>query len=256
MTPTHTGPGSGPGSDRAAVPEVLRPARRSSLREDVSQSLRTAIVTGTLRPGQIYSAPKLAERFGVSATPVREAMLELVKDGLLETVPNKGFRIVRVSERDLDEIAVLRGLLEPPSVAELARVGDLARVRALRPLAEEIVAAAAVGDLPGYLRADVDFHLGLLAGLGNGRLVEVVRDLRAQTRLYGLTRLAETGRLVASAAEHIELLDVIEARDAPAAEALMRRHIGHTRGIWATSAEPLPSAEDPDREPGPGPVIG
>nr|MDT0660769.1 GntR family transcriptional regulator [Micromonospora sp. DSM 115978] len=210
-------------------------ARRPSLRADVIRELRTAIVTGQMRPGQVYSAPKLAERFGVSATPVREAMLELVKDGLLETLPNKGFRIAYVSERDMDEIARVRCLLEAPTAAEIARHGDLDRVRRLRPVAEAIVTAATAGDLAGYLEADLDFHLGLLAVLDNSRLVGIVRDLRAQTRLYGLTRLAESGRLVASAAEHLELLDLIEARDAAAAEALMRRHIGHTRGIWAAA---------------------
>ncbi|MDQ7908487.1 GntR family transcriptional regulator [Phytohabitans sp. ZYX-F-186] len=214
-------------------PPAVELTRRPSLRADVSQALRTAIVTGQLRPGQVYSAPKLAVRFGVSATPVREAMLELVKDGLLETVPNKGFRIVEVSERDMDEIAALRGLLEPPAVAEVARAGDRERVRTLRPAAEAIVAAAGAGDLIGYLQADLDFHIGLLGLLGNRRLVGIVRDLRAQTRLYGLTRLAESGRLTASAAEHLDLLDLVEAGDAAAAEALMRQHIGHTRGIWA-----------------------
>ncbi|MDG4829363.1 GntR family transcriptional regulator [Solwaraspora sp. WMMD1047] len=212
---------------------ALELPRRPSLRADVTRALRTAIITGRLRPGQVYSAPKLAERFGVSATPVREAMLELVKDGLLETLPNKGFRIAFVSDREMDDIARVRCLLEAPTIGEVARHGDLDRVRRLRSVAETIVAAATAGDLAGYLQADLDFHLGLLAVLDNRRLVEIVRDLRARTRLYGLTRLAETGRLTASAAEHLELLDLIEARDAVAAEALMRRHIGHTRGIWA-----------------------
>ncbi|HKT03890.1 MAG TPA: FCD domain-containing protein, partial [Rugosimonospora sp.] len=85
----------------------------------------------------------------------------------------------------------------------------------------------------GYLEADLAFHLGLLDGLGNARLLAIVRELRAQTRLYGLTRLAHSGQLAASAGEHLTLLELVRAGDAAGAEALMRRHIGHTRGIWA-----------------------
>ena len=205
--------------------------RRPSLREDVGGALRAALVAGELRSGEVYSAPRLARQFGVSATPVREALLELVAEGLLAPVPNKGFRVVEISDVDLDEIAALRHLLEPPAVAQLARAGRVPD--GLREQAEAICAAAADGDVIRYLEADLAFHIGLLAALGNGRLVAVVRELRAQTRLYGLSRLVHSGQLAASAREHLDLLHLGRDGDAPGAEALMRRHIGHTRGIWA-----------------------
>src|ERR1700754_2820324 len=91
---------------------------RTSLREQVSEALRAALVSGELRAGGVYSAPGLAERFGVSATPVREAMLDLAKAGLVEAVPNKGFRVTELTERGLDEDTAIRALLEPPTVAE------------------------------------------------------------------------------------------------------------------------------------------
>jgi DNA-binding GntR family transcriptional regulator len=194
--------------------------------------LRAALVAGELRPGEVYSAPRLAQRFGVSVTPVREALLELVTEGLLAPVPNKGFRVVEISDADLDEIAALRQLLEPPAVGELVRrAGGVPA--GLREQAELICAAAAEDDVIRYLEADLAFHLGLLAALGNGRLVALVRELRAQTRLYGVSRLAHGGQLAASAGEHLDLLELVRAGDAAGAEALMRRHIGHTRGIWA-----------------------
>lgn len=207
--------------------------RRPSLREDVAGELRAALVAGELRPGEVYSAPSLARRFGVSATPVREALLHLAAEGLLEPVRNKGFRVVEISEPDLDEIAALRRLLEVPAVGQLARDPGRADLAGLAEAAERIRAAAAGGDVIRYLESDLTFHLGLLAALGNGRLVAIVRELRAQTRLYGLTRLARTGELTASAQEHLDLLELVRAGDAPGAEALMRKHIGHTRGIWA-----------------------
>jgi DNA-binding GntR family transcriptional regulator len=210
---------------------------RQSLREQIANVLRAAIVAGQMRPGVLYSVPTLAERFGVSATPVREAMLDLAKEGLVDSVRNKGFRVTELSDKDLDDITQLRALIEVPTVAQLAPVITEADVEALRPLAQAIVDSAAAGDLIRYLEDDRRFHLRLLALAGNPRLVDVVRYLRAQTRLYGLDQLVEQDRLTASAAEHLELLDALRAHDALWAEAVMRRHIGHVRGIWAAVPE-------------------
>ncbi|WP_327720649.1 GntR family transcriptional regulator [Streptomyces sp. NBC_00490] len=207
--------------------------KKSSYRERVADALRAALVAGELLPGEVYSAPTLAARFGVSATPVREAMLDLAKEGLVDTVPNKGFRVTAVSDRQLDEYTHIRALIEIPTVTELARTADPVSLEALRPAAREIVQAAAAGDLVAYVEADTRFHLGLLALAGNAHLVDVVGDLRKRSRLYGLTALVEAGRLLASAEEHLELIDALIARDEQATRAVMTRHLGHVRGLWA-----------------------
>jgi DNA-binding GntR family transcriptional regulator len=210
---------------------------RQSLREQVANVLRAAIVAGQMRPGVLYSVPTLAERFGVSVTPVREAMLDLVHEGLVDPVRNKGFRIIELSDKDLDDITELRALIEVPTVARLAPTITPEDVAALRELAQGIVDCAAEGDLIGYLEEDRRFHLQLLSLAGNPRLVDAVSRLRSQTRLYGLDQLARQDQLTASAAEHHELLDALEANDAAAAEAVMRRHMRHVRGIWAAVPE-------------------
>jgi len=210
---------------------------RQSLREEVANVLRAAIVAGQMRPGVVYSVPTLAERFGVSVTPVREAMLDLAKEGLVRGVRNKGFRVIELSDEDLDDITELRALIEVPTVVGLASTITDVDTDALRPLAQAIVDSAAEGDVIGYLDADRRFHLQLLGLAGNPRLVDAVRVLRAQTRLYGLDQLVAQDRLVASAAEHFELLDALQAHDAPRVEAVMRRHIRHVRGIWAAVPE-------------------
>lgn len=211
---------------------------RPSLRTRVTEALRAALIAGEMRPGEVYSAPVLAQRFGVSATPVREAMLDLVRQGLVETVRNKGFRVRELSEQDLEEVTQLRELLEIPTVARVAELAGPERLAALRPLAAAIVHAAEQGDLIGYLEADRVFHLELLGLAGNRRLVGLVDDLRARARLYGLQALAERGALADSAAEHERLLDLLTAGDAEGAADLMRRHIGHVRGSWAGHPEP------------------
>lgn len=208
-------------------------AKALSLRETVTQILRAAIISGEMAPGEVYSAPALGTRFGVSATPVREAMVDLSREGLVETVPNKGFRVTAVSESDLDDIAALRMLVEPPTVREVTPRIPAEAIPALRELARAIVDNAAAGDLVTYTEADRRFHLAILEYSHNQRLLTLVSDLRSHTRLYGLSGMVDRGTLAASAAEHLELVDLIAARDAQAAGNLMKRHIGRVRAEWA-----------------------
>ncbi|GAA2235536.1 GntR family transcriptional regulator [Kitasatospora cystarginea] len=204
------------------------------LRDQVAHALRAALISGELRPGVVYSAPALAADFGVSATPVREAMLDLAREGLVEAVRNKGFRVTELTERDLDDFTEIRALIEVPTVGRVTRTASAEQLKALRPEAEAIVTAARAHDLIGYLEADRRFHLGLLGLAGNARLVETVGELRKRSRLYGLTRLDQRGELVSSAEEHLALLDLMISGDAEAAEQCMARHLGHVRSLWAS----------------------
>lgn len=88
-----------------------------------------------------------------------------------------------------------------------------------------------------YIEADSEFHLTLLRAGGNLRLVETVADLRNRTRLYGLDALVRDGRLVDSADEHVQLMDLFAAGDRAAVVELMRGHLRHVRGIWADRPE-------------------
>lgn len=229
------------GSADPASLDLPQFGERQNLRQQVANALRAALVAGEMRPGVLYSAPVLAEKFGVSATPVREAMLDLANEGLVEPVRNKGFRVTELSDGDLDEITQIRMLLEVPTVGEIAARCDdemKPKVEALRAGAREIVALAVKPDLIGYLEADRQFHLALLALAGNKHLVEVIGNLRSRSRLYGLQQLADRGELGRSAEEHEQIVDLVLAGDAESAAALMRRHIGHVRGSWAGRDEP------------------
>ncbi len=208
-------------------------SKRTSLREMVVDALRAAIVSGEMRPGEVYSAPALAARFGVSATPVREAMLDLVKQDMVEVVPNKGFQVVTVSDTELDEITEIRLLLEPPAAAAAARRATPADVAELTRLAEAVVDAAAKGDLIGHVEADRAFHERLVELSGNDQLVPIVLQLRDRSRLYGLSSLAERGVLGESVREHLTLCEYLAAGDAESLERLMRVHIRRVRREWA-----------------------
>ncbi|MEV6137724.1 GntR family transcriptional regulator [Nocardia sp. NPDC051990] len=232
-----------------ATPALVAFQRRPNIREEIIETLRGAVISGELRPRVVYSAPALAEQFSVSATPVREAMIDLAKEGLVEAVRNKGFRVTEPSEEELDHLTELRMLIEVPTVRRIVESGvDPERIAELRPLAEGIENAAAAHDLITHITMDMEFHTKLLSLAGNPQLVETVRSLRARSRIYGLKSLADRGQLVASAHEHTELLDLIDRYDAQGAEQLMRRHIGHVRGIWADKpSDPADPGRDADQ---------
>lgn len=218
----------------------MKVLRASSLREQAGQVLRASIIGGELEPGEIYSATMLAERLGVSPTPVREAMLDLASAGLVEPVRNRGFRVLTPDDRDLDEVGELRLMLEVPAMRRAVERGSDEAIEALERSVVAIEQAAEKGDLPAFLLADREFHLGILEMTGNRRLVKLVEQLRDQTRLIGLKELTETGGLMSSAGEHREILEALRARDADSVEHLMRVHLEHTRGIWAGRAEAQP----------------
>ncbi|MGA7203664.1 MAG: GntR family transcriptional regulator [Specibacter sp.] len=204
-----------------------------SLRETVTLALRAAVISGEMKPGEVYSAPMLGKRFGVSPTPVREAMLDLAKEGLVVSLPNKGFRVTEVSDEDLDEITALRLLIEPPTVRDVTPLIDDAGLARLREMAVAIVDFAGEGDLIAYTEADRAFHIAVLEYSGNKRLVSLISELRAHTRLLGLAPLVATGKLRDMALEHVELVDLMAGGKAAEAQELMTRHIGHVRGEWA-----------------------
>ncbi|KUM73384.1 GntR family transcriptional regulator [Streptomyces curacoi] len=208
-----------------------------SLREQAREAVRTQIVLGQIEPGQVESVINVAAALGVSVTPVREAIMDLANLGMVEIIRNRGFRVPVLTDHDLDEIFRIRTMLEAPAMADVVEALNGASVPQFRQLAEQITDAAREGDLASFLDLDRQFHLGLLELLGNRRLVTMVGQLRDQARMQGLQKLADQGELTQSGEEHIAIVDAIESGDGELAAELMRKHLAHSRGIWAGRAE-------------------
>jgi DNA-binding GntR family transcriptional regulator len=228
-------------SDLADSLQLGAISRVESIREQVTAALRAALISGQLRPGVLYSAPMLGDMFKVSATPVREAMLDLVREGLVEVQRNKGFRVTELSEQQLDHFAQVRLMLEVPTMGDVATIAHKpdvsARLQALRPAADGIVQMARAGDLVQFIERDTEFHTAFLSLAGNSELVRIVRDLRNRSRLYGLEAVARAGMLGRNAEEHGEMIDKALAGNRTDLEALVTRHIGHVRSLWADISE-------------------
>ncbi|KAB0677349.1 GntR family transcriptional regulator [Aureimonas leprariae] len=207
----------------------------TNLRDQALSLLKLRLISGDLVPGEIYSAAGLAQELGVSNSPVREAMLTLVNEGLMEAVRNRGFRVVPLSDHERRNIYDIRLLLEIPAMAQLAARRSVVEPHGKRfsALAASIVSAAGSGDIVAYLDADRQFHMGLLDLLENQHLSKIIDNLRDQSRHYGLKRLSESGQLVASAEEHAPILAAILTGDEAKTARLMRDHLQHLVGDWA-----------------------
>ncbi|MFI9051025.1 GntR family transcriptional regulator [Streptomyces sp. NPDC053427] len=224
-TPAH----AGSALLQPTVPrQPVRP-QRHSVRGQVLAALREALVGGELAPGEVYSAPALAERYGVSATPVREAMQQLAGEGAVEVVPNRGFRVCERSSRELAELAEVRAMLEVPAIVRLARALPPERWEELRPLADAGVSAAAHGDRVGYAEADRAFHHALISLTGNRRLTQVTDDLLRGTQWPAGGSRLRTAELLADASEHTALLDALIAQEYAVAERIAREHLSAAR---------------------------
>jgi DNA-binding GntR family transcriptional regulator len=223
---------SGPIAQSVDLPE----GEGRDLRTRARDALLAGITTGSMAAGVIYSVPLLAEQLDMSATPVREALLELAQDGLVEPVKNRGFRVTPITDKALDEICEIRELLEVPAAVAAANSISVAAIDRLEALAGDIHKCAESRDLVGYLTADREFHMLLLGAGDNAALVTLVGKLRDLTRLFGLQNLANAGELTPSADEHLEMVALLRAGEAKQLGALMRRHIRHTRDKWAAKS--------------------
>ncbi|WP_332692855.1 GntR family transcriptional regulator [Bosea sp. (in: a-proteobacteria)] len=194
----------------------------ANLREKVVHQLRIEIVSGEMPPGTVCSVPSLARELGISTTPIREALLELTSDGLLQPMRNRGFRVVDPSLDELRGIFEVRTQLETSAFRKLARLGasDLGE---LRTRADEIALAVETGDVPRYLAADRAFHAELLALAGNDVLADIVMRLRDRMRLYGIRSPMGLARQKSSVAEHYRIIEIVEKRLEAEAEMM----VGH-----------------------------
>ncbi|NJP65103.1 GntR family transcriptional regulator [Streptomyces spiramenti] len=267
MDQTRPDPAPGPARHPVAPPpsalggdgvaERPQMPARHSVRDQVLAELRAALAGGGLLAGQVYSARSLAERYGVSATPVREAMQRLASEGAVEVVPNRGFRVAGLSDRDLVELAEVRTALEVPAVLNLLRrprPGPRASATsrtgrgepenrsteaagrqcltsapgwsALRAVADASVAAAGRGDRHGYAEADLAFHRGLLELTGNRQLTEVAVEMLRRSQAPVAGRPASPPSVLrATALQHVALLDALAEGEATLAERLLRDHL-------------------------------
>ena len=201
------------------TPPLLSPR---ALYQDVAERLRQQIFARQLEPGSWIDELKLAAEFGISRTPLREALKVLAAEGLVTMKVRRGAYVTEMSTQDVAQVYHLLGLLESDAasrVAEHASAKDRVELARLHTLLER-----QARQRDAFFETNEQFHVALLHMAGNRWAVQVVTDLRKVMKLNRHHSLFKRGRLAESLAEHRALMQAIEQRDPARARAVMQAH--------------------------------
>ena len=198
---------------------------RSALYVQVAERLRGRIMDHTLAPGSWIDEQALAAEYGISRTPLREALKVLAAEGLVTMKLRRGAYVTEVSARDLSEVFHLLSLLECDAVAVVALQATDAQLADLAALHKQL--EASVADPDAFFAANERFHMQLLEIADNRWRNQVVADLRKVMKLNRHHSLFKQGRLEASLKEHRKIMAALKARNAPLAQQLMQQHMAN-----------------------------
>lgn len=205
---------------------VEQPAQLAEL---AYESLHRSILSGRLKVGSLHNEMKLARELGISRTPVREALLELASQGLVEILPRKGIRIKLFSEQDVHEVFQVREIIEVGVVESVARRGRRGQFSDLRAILEQQQSEADKGDALEFLAADRRFHSTVCKLTGNGRLSAILENLRDLIHVMASEALMQEGRFQEVVAEHREILDCLETGDTDGVRNAVSRHLSRSK---------------------------
>jgi DNA-binding GntR family transcriptional regulator len=195
------------------------------LRDVVFQTLRQAILRGELKPGERLMEIHLAQKLGVSRTPVREAIHKLEQEGLVVMIPRKGAIVAEITKSDLEDVLEVRMALEELAVRDACRRITKEQLAELRRLADEFQKTLYGSDVGACAEADMKFHEAIYEATGNGRLVQILNNLREQMYRYRMEYLKDRQSHSHLVQEHEELLKYLEERDEQKALEVTERHI-------------------------------
>lgn len=199
----------------------LRPKRHQTLREGIVESVREAIIKGELEPGERLTEPDLAERFGISRTPIREAFRQLESEGFLKVVPRKGALVTPITEKDVREFYEIKGVLEGYAARRAARKLTDKEIDRMEALNNALGKYAADGDQKNLFRAHNEFHETFVRAAGNEKLSLLIANLVHQFQRFRIA-LSIYGGIQTSIEQHRELIAACRRRDADEAERLAR----------------------------------
>jgi DNA-binding GntR family transcriptional regulator len=202
-----------------AVSEIKTRAER------LAAEIADAVLNGEFAPGARLDEQKLADRFGVSRTPVREALRQLGTSGLIELKPHRGATVTKVTSAKLEEMFGAMAEIE----ATCARLAAISMTpierRRLETLHDRMGAMAAAGDDAAYIEANLVFHAAIYAGSHNGIIGEIATGLRHRLLPFRRAQFRMPGRLLRSHGEHDAVVRAVLCGDAAAAHAAMLRHV-------------------------------
>jgi DNA-binding GntR family transcriptional regulator len=206
---------------------------RAALYEEVAERLRTSIFAHELAPGSWIDEQTLADQFGISRTPMREALKVLAAEGLVVLKPRRGCYVTELSESDLDEVFPVMALLEGRAAYEVASKGNAADLAVLEKIHADLERHAASGDANRFFEANDAFHAALRDIAGNRWLKQLIEDTRKVIKLTRRQSLEVAGRVKESLLEHRQVMAAIKARNPNEAGRAMHDHLLSGRAALA-----------------------
>lgn len=195
------------------------------LRDVVFQTLRQAILKGELQPGERLMEIKLAERLGVSRTPIREAIRKLELEGLVVMIPRKGAAVANITEKDTKDVLEVRRTLEMFAVEVACDRITEEQLEELKEAAKAFEASKGSMDVIRIAETDMKFHEIIYEATQNDRLVQMLNNLRENMYRYRIEYLKDPNYYDSLVGEHREILKAIETNDKESARVRMRDHI-------------------------------
>lgn len=219
---------------------------RVSTTDRIHEALREGILSGELASGSLHSIYQLAERFGVSRTPVRDAVLRLADTGMLTIERNHGVRVRGLRVKDIRDVFDVRLLLEVPATARAAANATPELVAALQECLRSLEAAASASDFSSFMREDRHLHSLLMQAGGNERLAAIVESLRDATQARGVSTADHSRSLQQIQHEHVPIVDAVQRGDSDAAARVMSAHLIETGRLLMRQVAALSGEETPE----------
>ena len=209
---------------------LREPIERRSLHAALAERLRAMIVEGEIAPGARIEERALCERFGVSRTPLREAIKVLEREGYVRLTPNRGAAATELTRQDLEEAFPIMGALEALAGELAARQATDERIAAILALHEEMRGRHRAGDRPAYFALNERIHLAIAEASGNATLERMQRSLDGRVRRGRYQANMSRERWDQAMAEHEAIAEALSARDGPRLGAILRLHLENKLG--------------------------
>lgn len=197
--------------------------RHQTLREKILETIRDAILRGVLKPGEKVAEPELAERFGISRTPIREAFRQLESEGYLTVIPRKGAVVTALSERDVKEFYAIKAILEGYAARMATKKLSDKEIDKLETINARLQQLADEGDVKNFYRTHNEFHELFIRAADNHKLLELIQQLVMKFNRPRMASLSLPGRMQISVNEHVKLLEAFKNRNGEQADNLVRK---------------------------------
>ncbi|BDV44839.1 GntR family transcriptional regulator [Geotalea uraniireducens] len=218
-----------------------------TLREKILETIRDAILTGALRPGEKVAEPDLAERFGISRTPIREAFRQLESEGYLTVIPRKGAVVTSFSPKDVEEFYAIKSILEGYAARRACEKLSAKELEKLKGINDRLRQLATEGDIRHFFRIHNDFHDLFIRAADNDKLYEMVGNLVRKFQRLRYASLSLPGRMAISVEEHDKIIDAFRSRNPDLAETLVRKNAEYGGKVLMQETDGTPPLKPAER---------